>query len=111
MFRSTASKPKVLVIGLGYVGIPLAEAILESKKFLVNGFDVSSEVISQLAKGSGEYKGVDLKKLNAYSFTLYSDKSMLEEYDIFIICVPTPLLNTLILLVSHFPFKRSLLSP
>jgi nucleotide sugar dehydrogenase len=93
LFRSTASKPKVLVIGLGYAGIPLAEAILESKKFLVNGFDVSSEVISQLAKGSGEYKGVDLKKLNAYSFTLYSDKSKLEEYDIFIICVPTPLLN------------------
>ena len=91
---TTASKPRVLVIGLGYIGIPLIEALLESKKFLVNGFDISSEVISRLSKNSGEYKGVDLKKLHTYSFTLYSDESKLEKYDIFIICVPTPLLNS-----------------
>lgn len=93
MSDSTASKPKVLVIGLGYVGVPLAEAMLESKKFLVDGFDISSEVISQLSKDSGKYKGVDLKKLNTARFTLYSDASKLKEYDVFIICVPTPLLN------------------
>jgi len=52
------SKPKVLVIGLGYVGIPLMEALLESDKFSVSGFDISSDVIANLSQNSGEYKGL-----------------------------------------------------
>jgi len=87
------SKPKVLVIGLGYVGIPLMEALLESDKFSVSGFDISSDVIANLSQNSGEYKGVDLKNFHSYSFSLFSDSSKLGIYDIFIICVPTPLLN------------------
>jgi len=86
-------KPKVLVIGLGYVGIPLMEALLESDKFSVSGFDISSDVIDQLSQVSGEYKGVDLKNINSYNYNLFSDSSKLGSYDIFIICVPTPLLN------------------
>lgn len=93
MYNSAESKPKVLVIGLGYVGIPLMEALLESEKFIVNGFDISTEVISELSKDFGDYKGVDLKKLNSHNFKIFSDASKLEDYNIFIICVPTPLLN------------------
>jgi nucleotide sugar dehydrogenase len=89
----TESKQKVLVIGLGYVGIPLMEAILESNKFLVSGFDISSEVIDLLSQDSGEFKGVDLKKLNSYGPNFFSDAKKLTDYDIFIICVPTPLLD------------------
>lgn len=87
------SKPKVLVIGLGYVGIPLMEALLESNKFSISGFDISPDVITQLSQVSGEYKGVDLEKINSYNYNLFSDSSKLGSYDIFIICVPTPLLN------------------
>jgi nucleotide sugar dehydrogenase len=87
------SKPRVLVIGLGYVGIPLMEALLESNKFSVSGFDISSDVIAKLSQNSGEYKGVDLKNFHSYSFNLLSDSLKLGIYDIFIICVPTPLLN------------------
>jgi UDP-N-acetyl-D-glucosamine dehydrogenase len=87
------SKPRVLVIGLGYVGIPLMEALLESDKFSVSGFDISSDVIANLSQNSGEYKGVDLKNFHSYSFNLLSDSLKLGIYDIFIICVPTPLLN------------------
>jgi len=87
------SKPRVLVIGLGYVGIPLMEALLESDKFSVSGFDISSDVIAKLSQNSGEYKGVDLKNFHSYSFNLLSDSLKLGIYDIFIICVPTPLLN------------------
>ena len=93
MYNISESKPKVLVIGLGYVGIPLMEALLESDKFSVSGFDISSDVIANLSQNSGEYKGVDLKNFHSYSFSLFSDSSKLGIYDIFIICVPTPLLN------------------
>jgi nucleotide sugar dehydrogenase len=93
LYNISESKPKVLVIGLGYVGIPLMEALLESDKFSVSGFDISSDVIANLSQNSGEYKGVDLKNFHSYSFSLFSDSSKLGIYDIFIICVPTPLLN------------------
>lgn len=86
-------KQKVLVIGLGYVGVPLMKSILESNKFLVSGFDVSSEVIDLLSQDSGEFKGVDLKELNSYGPNFFSDITKLTDYDVFVICVPTPLLD------------------
>ena len=87
------SKPNVLVIGLGYVGIPLMEALLESDKFSVSGFDISPEVIDSLSQNSGEFKGVNLRKLNSLGPKFFSDTSKLMDYDIFVICVPTPLLD------------------
>ncbi len=87
------SKPNVLVIGLGYVGIPLMAALLESDKFSVSGFDISPEVIDSLSQNSGEFKGVNLKKLNSLGPKFFSDTSKLMNYDIFVICVPTPLLD------------------
>jgi len=87
------SKPNVLVIGLGYVGIPLMEALLESDKFSVSGFDISPEVIDSLSQNSGEFKGVNLRKLNSLGPKFFSDTAKLMDYDIFVICVPTPLLD------------------
>ena len=86
-------KQKVLVIGLGYVGVPLMKSILESNKYLVSGFDLSSEVIDLLSQDSGEFKGVDLKELNSYGPNFFSDITKLTDYDVFVICVPTPLLD------------------
>ena len=83
----------MLVIGLGYVGIPLMEALLESDKFSVSGFDISPEVIDSLSQNSGEFKGVNLRKLNSLGPKFFSDTSKLMDYDIFVICVPTPLLD------------------
>jgi UDP-N-acetyl-D-glucosamine dehydrogenase len=87
------SKPNVLVIGLGYVGIPLMEVLLESDKFSVSGFDISPEVIDSLSQNSGEFKGVNLKKFNSLGPKFFSDTSKLMNYDIFVVCVPTPLLD------------------
>jgi len=89
----TKNKEKVLVIGLGYVGISLIKSLSESKQFQVNGFDTSSEVIRQISKNSGYYKGANLKNVKLSTLSLTSDQSELNEYDVFIICVPTPLLN------------------
>jgi len=65
----------VCIVGLGYVGFPLAEAF--SKHFKVIGFDVDERKIN------------DLNKKN-YDFELTSDPSEIKKADFVIIAVPTP---------------------
>jgi UDP-N-acetyl-D-galactosamine dehydrogenase len=79
---------KISVVGLGYVGLPLAIAF--SKQFSVLGFDINRERIKYLKKNidkTEEVKSLDIKNSNA-SFT--SDPNLLEGSDVFIITVPTP---------------------
>ena len=78
------------IIGLGYVGLPLAVAF--SNKFNVIGFDTNKNRINALQNGvdsNGELEKEDLKNLETISFT--SDAGKLEEIDIFIVTVPTPI--------------------
>jgi UDP-N-acetyl-D-galactosamine dehydrogenase len=81
----------IAVIGLGYVGLPLA--IEFSKFFKVVGFDISLKKIISLRKGVDdnlEIKKKDFKKKNIL-FT--NDPKALEKSNIFIVCVPTPILS------------------
>lgn len=81
----------IAVIGLGYVGLPLA--IEFSKFFNVVGFDISLKKIISLRKGVDdnlEIKKKDFKKKNLI-FT--NDPKALEKSSIFIVCVPTPILS------------------
>ena len=82
------------IIGLGYVGLPLALAYAE-KSLKVIGFDIDSKKIKTLERGECYISHIDaarvkqavkLKKLSATS-----DFSRLNEPDAIIICVPTPL--------------------
>jgi UDP-N-acetyl-D-galactosamine dehydrogenase len=85
------SKPCISVIGLGYVGLPLA--IEFSKFFRVIGFDINSKKIISLKKGIDEnleIKNNDFKKKNIL-FT--NNPNALNETSVFIICVPTPILR------------------
>jgi UDP-N-acetyl-D-glucosamine dehydrogenase len=86
-------RSNVLVIGLGYVGVPLLEAISGSDKFNLNGYDISENVIFELQNKSGFYKGIDLGKLHGKTINLFSNASDIKNIDIYIICVPTPLLD------------------
>ena len=84
-------KNKISVIGLGYVGLPLAVAL--SKKFLTLGFDKNKKRIKQLKQGideNGESKSKDLKNKK---LIFISEKKKLIDVNIFIICVPTPIKN------------------
>jgi UDP-N-acetyl-D-glucosamine dehydrogenase len=84
---------RVAVIGLGYVGLPLALLYTE-QKFSVTGFDIDERKISTLAKG-GSYifriPATDIKAAQAQGFRATSDYALLREMDAIIICVPTPL--------------------
>ena len=82
-------KNKVGIIGLGYVGLPLA--IEFSKKNKVIGFDLSKKRISELTKGkdiNNEVLNTKIKSLKNIEFS--SNDNKLKDCDIFIVTVPTP---------------------
>ncbi|MGW8282439.1 MAG: nucleotide sugar dehydrogenase [Gemmatimonadota bacterium] len=85
------------IIGLGYVGLPLAVAFAEAG-FPTLGFDVKPEVIDGLNAGRSHISDVSsgrLEKLAADgSFEATLDFGRLAEADAIVICVPTPLSKT-----------------
>jgi len=84
---------RVAVIGLGYVGLPLALLYTE-QKFSVTGFDIDARKVSILDQG-GSYifriPATDIQAAKKNGFSATADYSRLTEMDAIIICVPTPL--------------------
>ena len=80
---------KVAVVGLGYVGLPLAVAL--ARKHDVAGFDISDERVSALRAGMDWTNEVSSQTLRNASLTLTSDAGQLRGSDIFIVTVPTPI--------------------
>src|SRR5688500_2259870 len=78
----------VAVIGLGYVGLPLAVALAGS--FEVTGFDIDARRIAELKAGRDRTREVDPAALAASSLKLTDESSQCRTADIFIITVPTP---------------------
>jgi len=80
----------VSVIGLGYVGLPLAVRAKE-RGYDVIGFDVDEKKIGLLKKGQRTFKDAFLEEnLLKYPFKATSNPKDLASADIHIICVPTP---------------------
>jgi UDP-N-acetyl-D-glucosamine dehydrogenase len=84
---------RVGIIGLGYVGLPLA-LLYSEQKFRVTGFDIDERKVKTLAEG-GTYiyriEPTEIKEAKANGFTATSNYEQLAEMDAIIICVPTPL--------------------
>jgi UDP-N-acetyl-D-galactosamine dehydrogenase len=90
---------KIAIIGLGYVGLPLA--IEFGKKYNVLGFDINVERIEELITGVDKTKEADLDGLNlAMSYSksggniglqFSSNIKDLTDYNVFIVTVPTPI--------------------
>ena len=84
---------KIAIIGIGYIGLPLA---LEFHKFYkVIAYDFSKTRINQLNKKIDINNESDLKKINKEKIKFTNNESDLFKNDIFIICVPTPVLKNL----------------
>jgi UDP-N-acetyl-D-glucosamine/UDP-N-acetyl-D-galactosamine dehydrogenase len=78
------------IIGLGYVGLPLAVEF--GKKYQVIGFDIKQKRIEELRSGIDRTKEVDEKSLEKARFLTFStEKEKLKSCNYFIITVPTPL--------------------
>ena len=92
-------KYKIAVIGLGYVGLPLA--IEFGKKYKTIGFDINENRIIELSNGKDRTNEADLYQLQLATKILDSDKKIglsfsskindLKESNIYIVTVPTPI--------------------
>lgn len=88
---------RIGVIGLGYVGLPLAVELAEAG-FTVTGFDVDATKVRTLAEGRsyiGDVESAALAAvLEAGRFAATTDFEQLRDVDVINICVPTPLRKT-----------------
>ena len=80
---------KIGIIGLGYVGLPLAVAF--AKKFSVIGFDINKLRIRQLSEGIDSTNEIEVNELKmATNLSFCSEIKDLDECNFFIVTVPTP---------------------
>ena len=86
-------KYNLAVIGLGYVGLPLAIEAANSKLKVV-GYDINESVVDSLNKSSSHVEDITDKVLQdalSKDFLITSDSSVLGESEFIVISVPTPL--------------------
>lgn len=81
-------KRKIAVVGLGYVGLPVAVAF--GQKHPVIGFDINNKRIHELKNGIDCTDEVDLTALKTANIQFTDQVSELGEADFFIVAVPTP---------------------
>ena len=85
-----AKDTRIAVIGLGYVGLPLAVEF--GKKYLTIGFDVNRSRITALISGSDSTLEVDTAELESATHLSYTtDVEKLKTCNIYIVTVPTPI--------------------
>jgi UDP-N-acetyl-D-glucosamine dehydrogenase len=84
---------RVGIVGMGYVGLPLA-LLFSDEQFRVTGFDISTDKVSTLNAGGSYIVRIlseQIQTAQKSGFRATSDYSLVEEMDAVIICVPTPL--------------------
>ncbi|HEU4499797.1 MAG TPA: nucleotide sugar dehydrogenase, partial [Sphingomicrobium sp.] len=80
---------RIAVIGLGYVGLPLAVAL--ARKFDTIGFDVSERRVEELRQGNDSTNEISAEELRSSSLQLTADPAAVEGRTIYIVTVPTPI--------------------
>lgn len=85
-----SSKITIAVIGLGYVGLPLAVEF--GQKFKTLGFDINQKRVAELNNGEDHTREVEPERLQQAQYLSYtSDVNALGDADVFIVTVPTPI--------------------
>ncbi len=101
--QRSVENANIAIIGLGYVGLPLA--IEFAKKYNVLGFDINKERVEELSAGKDRTREADLETLKQVmcqngtgkknghraGLRFSDDKEVLKEYNTFIVTVPTPI--------------------
>ena len=102
-FHTTTSKHRfgfetesetIAIVGLGYVGLPVAVAISErlgGKPGRVTGFDISKRRIESLQAGHDYTCEIDDARLAASGLSVSDDPAVLEGASLYIVTVPTPI--------------------
>ena len=84
-----SSELRLAVIGLGYVGLPLATSL--ARKFRVVGFDVDASRIAEIHDGHDRTGEVDEAILRSSTMTTVCEPSAIAGLDVYIVTVPTPI--------------------
>ncbi|KAA2239197.1 nucleotide sugar dehydrogenase [Chitinophaga agrisoli] len=101
--QRSVENANIAIIGLGYVGLPLA--IEFAKKYNVLGFDINKERVEELSAGKDRTREADIETLKQVicqngtgkknghrtGLRFSDDKEVLREYNTFIVTVPTPI--------------------
>jgi len=91
--RIDARETQIAIIGLGYVGLPLA-LLFSEERFRVTGFDIDAKKVATLNDGRSYIHRIEPEHIaaaRAAGFRATTDFSELRECDAILICVPTPL--------------------
>ncbi len=97
MNKVSGKDRSVCVIGLGYVGLPIAVRAVE-RGYSVTGLDLDERKVTLINDGKSPIEDAGLsEELPKYPFTASTNPSILSDADIILICVPTPVDDV------HFP--------
>ena len=91
--RIESRKARIGIVGMGYVGLPLALLFVE-EKFPVTGFDIDPHKVERLNRGESYIVRIpqaEIESARKNGFTATADYARIAEMDVVIICVPTPL--------------------
>lgn len=84
---------RIGIVGMGYVGLPLA-LLFSEERFRVTGFDVDAHKVTTLNQGGSYIVRIlssEIKSAQKNGFSATADYSQIAQMDVVIICVPTPL--------------------
>jgi UDP-N-acetyl-D-glucosamine dehydrogenase len=84
---------RIGIVGMGYVGLPLA-LLFSEERFAITGFDIDPRKVDTLNRGDSYIVRIPGKEIQAAlknGFTASADYSQIGQMDVVIICVPTPL--------------------
>lgn len=87
------NKRRIAVIGLGYVGLPVAVAFARNGSSVV-AFDINEKRIAELRSGHDATGEVETADLKSAALEITSDAEQLKKADFFIVTVPTPITDT-----------------
>lgn len=80
----------IAIVGLGYVGLPLAHAFAKKGNRVI-GYDISEERIANLNSGEDWTNELTNEQLSEVSIEFSSDPSIINEADVIIVALPTPI--------------------
>lgn len=87
-------KNKVSIIGLGYVGLPLACAIAQKGDYQVCGLDLDEKKVAMIKKKISPIDDPETAKLlKKVLLTVSTDQAIIKDSEFIIVCVPTPVKN------------------
>ncbi|HEY2469468.1 MAG TPA: NAD(P)-binding domain-containing protein, partial [Terracidiphilus sp.] len=91
--RIETRQARIGIVGMGYVGLPLA-LLFSGERFQVTGFDIEARKVTTLNSGGSYIVRIlpaAIQQAQKSGFRATSDYAEIEQMDAIIICVPTPL--------------------